>query len=241
MLAGGFYIGSDSNGVIQAQGAFDDLYTYDVPLDSDTVNGIFNSFYPDYYLNPLNVMDVMANISSATNSYPAYTPAYDAVTGQGILLWVTTNAANCVYSTNVWITNTVVTATGNGTNETMNVTFTIEGGSNGVPYDVFANSVLGFGTNSVPWAWMGQGYPCNTYELTNLTNTACFLILGTPQDSDHDGLTDAYKLLVSQIDPDNPDPAGDGIADSDKVLMGVNPLTPIPAIPAVLNIQCCPQ
>ena len=37
VLAGGFFIGSDSNGVIQAQGAFDDLYTYNVPLDTNTV------------------------------------------------------------------------------------------------------------------------------------------------------------------------------------------------------------
>ena len=76
----------------------------------------------------------------------------------------------------------------------MAMTFTIQGGSNGVPYDVFANSVLSFGSNGIPWAWMGQGYHGNTYTLTNLPNTACFLILGTPQDTDGDGLTDAYEL-----------------------------------------------
>ena len=106
----------------------------------------------------------------------------------------------------------------------MNVTFTIEGGSNNVPYDVFANSVLGFGTNSFPWAWMGQGYQCNTYMLTNLPNTSCFLILGTPQDSDGDGLTDAYELLVSHTDPHNPDTDGDVIPDAWEVLLGLNPL-----------------
>jgi hypothetical protein len=66
-------------------------------------------------------------------------------------------------------------------------------------------------------------------------------MLGTPLDSDGDGLTDAYERLVSHTDPNNPDTAGDGIADSDKVLMGVNPLTPISAIPSSLNIQTCPQ
>jgi Bacterial TSP3 repeat len=126
-----------------------------------------------------------------------------------------------VTNSNVWITNVVATAAGNGT---MNLTFTIEGGSNGVPYDVFANSVLGFGTNSIPWAWMGQGYQCNTYMLTNLPNTSAFLILGTPQDSDSDGLTDAYEKLVSHTDPNNPDTDGDGIPDGWEVLLGLNPL-----------------
>ena len=200
VLAGGFYIGSDSNGVIQAQGMFDDLYTYNVPLDSDTVYQMYLLFFPDYFLNPGNDM-MMANIISAPSS-PSYTPIYDVITGQGNLLWVT-NAATCVSGTgayNIWITNAVATRVGSGTNATMNMTFTIEGGADNVPYDVFANSVLGIGTNT--WAWMGQGYHWNTYTLTNLPNATCFLILGTPQDSSGFGLTDAYELLVLQVNPD---------------------------------------
>ena len=79
--------------------------------------------------------------------------------------------------------------------------FTIAGGNPDLPYDVFANSVLNPGN---PWTWMGQGYPCNTYMLTNLPSTDCFLILGTPQDTSGDGLTDAYELLVLQISPNGP-------------------------------------
>lgn len=236
VLTNGFWIGSDSNGVFQAQGMFDDLYTYNVPLDADTIRRYFYGEENNYLLNPMNSAFMEENLKSSTNSSPSYTPAYDAITGQGNLISLG-SASSCVTSSNVWITNIVVTAASGGT---MNVTFTIEGGSYGVPYDVFANSVLGFGTNNFAWAWMGQGYQCSMYKLTGLPNTSVFLILGTPLDSDYDGLTDAYKLLVSQIDPNNPDPAGDGIADSDHVLMGVNPLTPIPAIPAMLNIQTCP-
>jgi len=51
---------------------------------------------------------------------------------------------------------------------------------------------------------MGQGYQCHVYTLTNLPNLACFLILGTPQDSSNDGLTDAYEQLVMKIDPAGP-------------------------------------
>ena len=107
----------------------------------------------------------------------------------------------------------------------MNLTFAIEGGSNSVPYDVFANSILDFsGSTNAPWAWMGQGNQCNIYMLTNLPNTSCFLILGTPQDSDGDGLTDAYEKLVSHTDPNNPDTDGDGLSDAWEVLLGLNPL-----------------
>src|SRR4029077_19161852 len=74
------------------------------------------------------------------------------------------------------------------------------------------------------WAWMGQGNQCNIYTLTNLPSTTCFLILGTPQDSDTDGLTDAYEKLVSKTNPLVLDTDGDGIPDAWEVLLGLNPL-----------------
>jgi len=219
VLAGGFFIGSDSNGVLQAHGLYNTVATYNYPLDSNTVQRIFNWEDNIYLINPWNLA-YMANISSAPSS-PSYSPAFDAVTGQGYLLFVT-NTSTCITSTNVWITNVVVTVAGNGT---MNLKFSIEGGQDLEPFDVFANSILDFSSSTnVAWAWLGQGYHCNTYMLTNLPNTTCFLILGTPQDSDSDGLTDAYEKLVSKTDPHNPDTSGDGMLDGWKVLWGLNPL-----------------
>jgi hypothetical protein len=49
--------------------------------------------------------------------------------------------------------------------------------------------------------------------------------LGTPKDSDGDGLTDAYELLVSKTNPYNADSNLDGLPDSWEVLLGLNPLT----------------
>jgi len=216
ILAGGFYMGSDSNGVNQAAGSFDDLYTYNVPLGASAIRSGYNEFWADYYLTPWNFM---ANIVSAPSS-PSTTPTFNAVTGSGFLTAVTTNTS-CITSSNVWITNILAFAV--GTN--MAVQFTIAGGSNAIPYDVFANSVLDFSSNTnLSWAWMGQGYQCVTYILTNLPTSACFIILGTPQDSDSDGLTDAYERLVSKTDPNNPNSSGDGMLDGWKVLWGMNPL-----------------
>ncbi|MGH7978937.1 MAG: LamG-like jellyroll fold domain-containing protein [Limisphaerales bacterium] len=238
VLSNGFYIGSGSNGVAQAHGMFDIVETFDYPLDSNDVQQIYQWESPYYEINPYNT--AMESIVSAPST-PAYVPSYNAISGPGFLQWVT-NVSDCVTSSNVWITNVVATAVGSGTNATMNLTFTIEGGVSGAPYDVFANSILDFSSDTnKAWAWMGQGYQCNTYTITNLPSSTCFLILGTPQDSDGDGLTDAYELLVSKTDPDNYDTDGDGISDSDEVLEGTDPHTPNSAIPSSLNIETCPQ
>jgi len=247
VLAGGFYLGSDSNGLNQASGSFDDLYTYNVVLDTNAIKSGYNLFWADYYLTPWNYS---AELTSAPSS-PSYTPTYEAITGGGNLSWVA-NASSCVDGSSaydVWITNVSATISGTGSNN-MSLTFTIEGGEPNVPYDVFANSVLHFGTNGIPWAWMGQGYQCNTYTLTNLPSTDCFIILGTPQDSSGSGLTDAYELLVLQTSPYGPqsdsygvpyawyaqhglttltnglataDPDQDGILNYQEYLYGTNP------------------
>ena len=225
VLAKGFYIGSNSNGVYQAHGMFNSVYTCNVPLDADTIAEIFNYDYTWYMISPWNTA-MMSHIYSADSSPSTTTP--NVITGQGNLQWVT-NVPNCSYSTNIWITNIVATAAGDGT---MSVTFTIEGGADGAFYDVFGNSVLSFGPNGFPWAWLGQGLHCNTYTLAGLPNTTCFLILGTPLDTDGDGLTDAYEKLVSKTDPNNPDTDGDGIPDGWSVLLGLNPLTNISTQPS---------
>jgi len=217
VLSNGVFFGSDTNGQMEAQGLFNTVQTYNYPLPASDVQTIFNWNYTWYEMDPLNL--AMADIVSAPTSQTTYTPFNDVITGPGNLQLIG-SASSCVDGTNaynVWITNAVATVSGSGSNN-MSVTFTIEGGSNGVPFDVFANSVLSFGPGGVPWAWEGQGYQCTTYRLNNLPNTACFLILGTPQDFDHDGLTDAYEILVSKTNPYTNSTDGTGMYDGWEVL-----------------------
>ncbi len=213
VLANGFYIGSDSNGVLQAHGLFNTVQTFNYPLSADDIQTFFNYEYGYYMISPWNM--VMFNIVSAPSNPSSSQSYYNAITGQGSLQQA--GSVTAITSTNIWITNVVATSS-------TSLKFTIQGGSNNVPYDVFANSVLSFGTNGVPWAWMGQGYHGNIYTLSNLPPTTCFLILGTPQDSDLDGLTDAYENLVSKTNPNVADTDGDGLSDSWEVLLGLNPL-----------------
>ncbi len=220
VLTNGFYIGSDNNGVLQAHGLFNTVQTYDYPLSSNDVQTLFTWAYTDYEISPWNI-PFMDNLSSAPSSPSGISGDYDAITGIGNLQLVSSASSgyNGTNAYNVWLTNVTASASNNGT-----ITFTIEGGSNGVPFDVFANSVLSFGTNGIPWVWEGQGYQWNTYTITNIGSSVCFLILGTPQDSDGNGLTDAYELLVSKTNPYVDDQDGAGISDSWQVLLGLNPL-----------------
>ena len=224
VLSNGVFFGSDTNGQMQAQGLFNTVQTYNYPLSPNDVQTIFDWNFTWYEIDPLNL--VMADITSASSTQTTFTPINDVITGPGNLQLIG-SAATCSSGTNawnVWLTNVVAWAVGNGT---MNIQFTIEGGSNGVPFDVFANSVLSFGPNGVPWAWEGQGYPCFTYLLTGMPTNACFLILGTPQDSDGDGLTDAYEMLVSKSNPASYSTDGTSMADGWEVLyfghIGVSP------------------
>ncbi|HEV2208587.1 MAG TPA: LamG-like jellyroll fold domain-containing protein [Verrucomicrobiae bacterium] len=211
VLTNGFTIGSDGSGTIQAHGMFDDLVTFSYPLDASTISGMFLNGVVYFLLNPANA----ANLTQAP-SQPVTTPTFEAITGSGFLTPIATNTS-CLTSSNVWLTNLSAAFTNNGT---MNLTFTIAGGSNGCVYDVFATPALEYPLTNGQWYWMGQGAHCVTYTITNLPAYSAMFILGTPQDSDGDGLTDAYELLVSHTDPHDPDTLGLGISDGWQVAYG---------------------
>ncbi len=93
--------------------------------------------------------------------------------------------------------------------------------TNGV-YDLFCTANL---APPSTWAWLLRCAPGQTnLTVTGLTNPQSFFILGLTNDTDGDGLTDAYEKLVSHTDPNNPDTDGDGIPDGWEVLLGLNPL-----------------
>jgi hypothetical protein len=147
---------------------------------------------------------------------------FTGVTGSGNLIPIR-NGVSCITSNRIWLTNFNATI---APDSTMNVIFTIAGGEDGILYDVFANGVLDFSTNRAnAWVWMGQGYHCTTYVINNLPTTGAFLILGTPEDDDNDGLTSAYEWLVSKTNPLLWDTDGDGKGDGWGLLPGMDPLT----------------
>lgn len=234
-LANGFFIGSDSNGVYQAHGLFNDVATYNVPLDAGTIQQMFSQQFPYYLMNPLDT--AMFTMTNAL-SWPSYTNGYEAISGAGNLQEV--SGGGCDDGTNalvVWFTNVTATTASDGT---MNVQFTITGGMNGYPYDVFATAYLQAPITDAVWVWLGQGYRCTTYTV-NIPSANAYLILGTPQDSNGDGVSDAYSLLVAHLDPTNQVQTADsyGVPYAWYVQNGLDPQSALqdPDGDALLNYQ----
>ena len=227
VLTNGFFIGSDSNGVNQAHGLFNTVATYSVPLNGDTIQQIFNRDYGIYMMIPWNTAMFKvsaANSSSGSLSQPSSSPSYfNIISGAGYLQYLG-GSADCVTSSNVWMTNVSATVV----SQPLTFNFSIAGGFYGWMYDVFATPALASSLTNGVWTWMGQGGTCSSYSIPGLpTSGAVLFILGTPLDTDGDGLTDAYERLVSHSDPNIPDTDGNGMPDGWQVLhfggVGTNP------------------
>jgi hypothetical protein len=217
-LTNGFTIGSDlATGHLQMHGAMSGLTTYNFPLSTNDVlsawvlDGIF--YFPN--------SSQLGNFTNAPFSPAATGAGYDVVSGQGFLQ-VTGANDNCAQTNGgVWITN--VTASP-GSNGSVNLTFEVAGGNPGWAYDVFGTGALAWPKTNSLWSWLGQAYPCQTNVIDGFTNSAVYLILGTPQDSYTNGLTDAFEWLVLHQNP--ADGSQSGIPDGWAVLFGLNPLDP---------------
>ncbi len=211
-----FRLGSDASGLLQMRGAINNLVTYNYPLDAETINQTY-LLYSIFYLTPSELDANAPAISEITNGYFSVFSGRGALTPGGII-------ANCgAASSNVWITNLTVTASG-ATNPLYTVSFTVGGGEPDTPYDVFATGGFLPPTNNTAWTWLGQAYKCVTNTIT-FTEPDVYLELGTPLDSDGDGLTDAYEHLVSKTNPTNASSGGSGFPDGWVVLQGLNPWT----------------
>jgi len=220
VLSNGFYIGSDSTGVYQAHGLFNSVYTYNYPLDSNTVQQLYpyEDYFGMYMMNPFNTaMFILTNAISS----PSLTNGFDVISGLGNLQLIASGVPGCVDGMSaVWFTNVTARTTNGGTS----LSFTIRGGQPGYYYDVFATGALQNPITNSAWVWLGQGQACSTYTV-NITSANAFLILGTPQDTSGFGLTDAYESLVAKVSPDGPQTDSYGVPYAWYAANGLVPIT----------------
>ena len=120
-----------------------------------------------------------------------------------------------VDGTNLWLQITGTTNTTNG----LTAYFVIWPPTNvtdGV-YDLFLTTNLAAnvsGLNVTNWAWVMRNTAGQTnLTVTNLTADYCFFRLAETNDTDGDGLSDAFEKLVSHTDPDNADQNSNSIPD----------------------------
>jgi hypothetical protein len=100
----------------------------------------------------------------------------------------------------------------------------------GAPYDLFLTTNLTPATtflNLTNWAWLMRSVGGQTnFWLTDSPTPEGYFTLGTTNDADGDGLTDAFEALVSHTPVgtwSSPDTDGDELPDGWEVAQGLNP------------------
>ena len=206
-------VGSSLTGRAVAGGDFDELFCFGVPptRPGRPARKVDISFYWNYTapyaaLGPINADEIAArekrlaenksNRTSAQRSSSQMSSMSAERNTCGPL-----DASACVTNGAVFMTNVWAELETNGT---MTVTFDLVGGTNatGLFYDIFTTTNLADGNaTALQWTWLARGPTCHTYQFTNQPLAAAFYLVGTPQDTDGDGMSDAFERLVSRTDP----------------------------------------
>ena len=204
-------VGSSLTGRAVAGGDFDELFCFGVPptRSGRPARKVDISFYWNYTapyaaLGPINAEEIaaqekrLAEIKSRRASAQRSSSQMSSMSAErntcGPL-----DASACVTNGAVFMTNVWANLETKGT---MTVTFDLVGGTNGLFYDIFTTTNLADGNAAaLQWTWLGRGPTCHTYQFTNQPVAAAFYMVGTPQDTDGDGMSDAFEQLVSKTDP----------------------------------------
>jgi hypothetical protein len=239
-------LGSDLSGALPAQGQFEELtvfsarprfrrmtgHVFGLGEDSD-IGHYYASLSKVAALGPISDAEIAARQARVAAMRAALTAEATLATESGVgggmqMMLLQGPTSTCNTNAPLYITNTVCAWVAN---QGWTVTFEIQG-TNG-PADIFTTTTLGT-TNA--WTWLENGPTCYTYQYTNQPGTNACYILGTPLDTDGDGLTDAYEKLVSKTNPSLWDTDGDGVSDRDEVVLGTNPfVNEITQTPGRLN------
>jgi hypothetical protein len=216
-------VGSTLVGADPAQGEFDEVACFASPLTVAAAAFGHQLYAATAARGPISEAEEAALHASAA----LRRAEREAAAAMRTMNFGMQSSTNCVTNGPVYITNILATLT---TNQGTIIQFDIEGGTNGLLYEIFTTTNL-LGTNSTIsitnsiWTCIATGQTCSTFIFTNEPDVRAFYVLGTPLNSDGDSLTDAYERLVIQTDPYASDTDGDGIPDGWEVLHGLHPLS----------------
>lgn len=229
-------IGSAANGTTPAQGQFEELSVFSgrkrmqqvmgniFGLSRDWEIGIYwASLSKTAALGPISDEEIAARASRAAERQAAREAlGIEEELGGGMqMMMMGGPITSCITNSPLFITNTIASF---DPSTLWTVQFEIQGTNS--PADIFTTTNLsGNNITNSQWIWLERGPSCNTYQYTNQPTAESYYILGTMQDSDGDGLTDAYEKLVSKTRPDLWDTDGDGLSDGWEVSHSMNPLS----------------
>ena len=215
-------LGSDLTGTGLAQGHFDEFTTFNRACDPWAMDWYHEATARHVARGPVSAEEVAATQAQrAAASMRMAASAMAVADGGGQMLRLLGETTSCITNVPVFITNIFSKF---DTNQGWTVTFDIQGGTNGLMYDIFTTTNLaGNNVTNSQWTWLEQGPTCSTYQYTNQPQPYAFYLLGTPQDSDGDGLTDAFEKLITRTNVSTNDTDGDGVSDYLEWLQGRNP------------------
>ncbi len=211
----GLVIGSDWQGFHVAGGLFDEVLCFEEPMSAKDIGFNYRGLAWVAALGPLTKEEMFEfGVRSAKDGVAPIGPTL-------AYRWSTNNP--CPTNGPLLLTNIVCVIESNGL---VTVEFDVAGPdwTNGLPYDVFATTNLAGATaTNGAWVWVTNTFSCSTVVLSNQSWLPTLYILGTPQDSDGDDLTDAFETLVSATNPNNADTDSDGMPDGWEWNHGLNP------------------
>lgn len=198
----GLIVGSDLAMQMTAEGQFDELMTFDKWPKPEDEAFYFQGVSRQVALGPVSPEEEAALAEARAKRKAEREARGEAEDGEPQMLRLLGPTSQCLTNVPVYITNLICTFV---TNQGWTVRFDIQGGTNGLFYDVFTTTNLtGSHVTNSQWFWLERGPTCSTYEYTNQPEAQSYYILGVTNDADHGGLPDAYEWLVTHGDTNNP-------------------------------------
>ncbi len=187
----GLSLGSASDGTMQAPGAYDELATFSKPASAEDIARYYQWTAPIAALGPITPAEEEANLQRIAN-LRAQRMTLEAQVSPFALMQQQMDSLSDLTNGPLRLTNIVWAATND-------VSMQVACSTN-APYDVFRTiNLLGdHFTNSICVRVAQNVYPGDTITLTNEPSTNAFYIAASVNDSDGDGLSDAYEALVTR-------------------------------------------
>ncbi len=219
VLTNGFFVGGDNTGAAQSRSLIDDMATYSYALSAGEVT--------NDYVAGLQIMNGGGHTMDSGGGGPSL-PGGGSGGGGGSY---SPSYAPPDYGTNLWIAQwnmATNTATGTASNTIGDVEYEIQGVTDLTQTTNWTSLGFFYGSETTNWT------PLNAISVS-LTNNL-FVRLRSWIDSENVGIPDWWQLLYFGyvgINPNAPDPAGDGYSNLQEYELGQNPNVFTP--PAVNN------
>lgn len=199
----GFCLGSDDTGKNQADAAYDEVTTLYYPATAADISRVYLFAASLAALGPVTAAELAAEqatrtarlasrqlmsanlLSSPLGAQPMGLSYSDLTTGSFRLIQTAFYFTNSTSISNI----SLVTIASDQTN---------------LSYDVFRTRMLVSPITNGQWVWVGRGQPGTTLTITNEPMDMAFYIGATTNDTDGDGVTDAYEALVTHTSPTSP-------------------------------------